>query len=69
MENPLHVQTILATTNMCTLAANVYGMRFIPIDSRSVIVLIAMTLLPFLPVALMVIPLNIVIKDLAKFLI
>lgn len=69
VENPLHAQTILATTNVCTLAANVYGMRFIPIDSRSVILLVAMTLLPFFPVALMVVPLNVVVKDLAKFLI
>jgi len=68
-ENPLHVQTLSATTHMCTLAANVYGMRFIPIDSRSVIFLVAMTLLPFIPVALMVVPLNVVVKDLARFLI
>ena len=68
-EQPLHVQTLSATTHMCTLAANVYGMRFIPIDSRSVIFLVAMTLLPFLPVALMVVPINVVIKDLARFLI
>jgi hypothetical protein len=69
VENPLHAQTTLATTNVCTLAANVYGMRFIPIDSRSVILLVAMTLLPFIPIALMVVPLNVVVKDLARFLI
>jgi hypothetical protein len=69
VENPLHAQTTLATTNVCTLAANVYGMRFIPIDSRSVILLVAMTLLPFIPIALMVVPLSVVVKDLARFLI
>lgn len=69
VENPLHAQTILATTNVCTLAANVYGMRFVPIDSRSIILLMVMTVVPFIPIALMVVPLNVVVKDLARFLI
>lgn len=68
-DNPLHSRLSLAAMNMCTLSSNVYAMRFIPVDTRSVILLVAMTLLPFLPVVLMVLPLDVVIKDLAKFLI
>jgi hypothetical protein len=69
LANPLHVQTATAATNLCTLTSNVYAMRFIPLDPRSIIVLVAMTLLPFIPVVLMVLPLDVVVKDLSKFLI
>jgi hypothetical protein len=69
LANPLHGQTASAATSLCTLSSNVYAMRFIPLDPRSIIVLVAMTLLPFIPVILMVLPLNVVIKDLSKFLI
>jgi hypothetical protein len=65
----LHTQTATAASNMYTLASNVYAMRFIPVDSRSVLVLVVMTVLPFLPVVLIALPLDLVIKDLAKFLI
>ena len=68
-DNPLHSRLSLAAMNMCTLSSNVYAMRFIPVDTRSVIFLVTMTLLPFLPDVLMVLPLEVVIKDLAKFLI
>ena len=67
--NPLHGQLSSAAARMGTLSSNVYGMRFVPVDSRSVILLVVMTLLPFLPVVLMVLPLDVVVKDLAKFLI
>jgi hypothetical protein len=68
-DNPLHTQTAAALTSMGTLSSNVYAMRFVPLDPRSIIVIIVMTLLPFLPVILMVLPLDVVIKDLAKYLI
>jgi len=69
LENPLQAQRLSAMSNINTLAANIYAMRLIPVDTRSVIALVAMTLLPFLPVVLIVLPLDVVVKDLAKFLI
>ena len=69
LANPLHIQTASAATSLNTLSSNVYAMRFIPLDPRSIIVLVAMTLLPFIPVLLMVLPLDVVVKDLSKFLI
>jgi len=69
LANPLHGPTASAATSLCTLSSNVYAMRFIPLDPRSIIVLVAMTLLPFIPVMLMVLPLDVVVKDLSKFLI
>jgi hypothetical protein len=69
LADPLHVQTASAATSLCTLSSNVYAMRFIPLDPRSIIVLVAMTLVPFIPVILMVLPLDVVVKDLSKFLI
>ena len=67
--NSLHGQLSSAAARMGTLSSNVYAMRLIPVDSRSVILLVVMTLLPFIPLVLMVLPLDIVVKDLAKFLI
>jgi hypothetical protein len=69
VQNPLLAGALAATVNVSTLTAKVYAMRFIPIDSRSVIALIVMTLLPYLPVVLITVPLSVVLKDLAKFII
>ena len=43
--NPLHGQLSSAAARMGTLSSNVYAMRFIPVDSRSVILLVRVTLL------------------------
>jgi hypothetical protein len=50
------------------IAANVYGMKDFPFGLRNLGLLIAVALLPFAPVALMVMPLTEIIKDFAKML-
>ena len=50
------------------IVANVYGMKDFPFGLRSLGLLIAVTILPFVPVALMVMPLTEIIKDFAKML-
>jgi len=55
-------------SNIYGIVANVYGMKDFPFGLRSLGLLIAVTLLPFVPVALMVMPLNVSIKDFAKML-
>jgi hypothetical protein len=52
--NSLHGQLSSAAARMGTLSSNVHAMRLIPVDSRSVILLVVMTLLPFIPLVLMV---------------
>jgi hypothetical protein len=55
-------------SNIYSVVANVYGMKDFPFGLRSLGLLIAVTILPFLPVALMVMPLTEIIKDFAKML-
>jgi len=55
-------------SNIYGIVANVYGMKDFPFGLRSLGLLIAVTLLPFVPVALMVMPINVIIKDFAKML-
>jgi len=55
-------------SNIYGIVANVYGMKDFPFGLRSLGLLIAVTILPFVPVALMVMPLTEIIKDFAKML-
>jgi hypothetical protein len=55
-------------SNIYGVVANVYGMKDFPFGLRSLGLLIAVTLLPFMPVALMVMPLTEIVKDFAKML-
>lgn len=57
-----------ATTDLYSIAANVRQMRSFPFGLKSVVALIAATLLPFLPVALMTIPLEVILKEVAAYL-
>lgn len=68
-ESPLHTQAFSALTDLFALVRNVNTMRFIPIEARNLIYLVVMTLLPFLPLVLTAVPLNVVLKDFVKFLI
>src|SRR5215475_2190404 len=55
-------------SNIYSVVANVYGMKDFPFGLRSLGLLIAVTLLPFVPVALMVMPITEIMKDFAKML-
>src|SRR5215813_1290212 len=57
-----------SAANICGIVANVYEMKDFPFGLRNLGLLIAVALLPFVPVALMVLPVNVIIKDFAKML-
>jgi hypothetical protein len=57
-----------SAANIYGIVANVYGMKDLPFGLRNLGLLVAVALLPFVPVAIMVMPLNQIIKDFAKML-
>jgi len=67
-EDALNVPDFSSVADLCGLAANVYGMKDFPFGLRNLGLLVAVTLTPFAPVALMVMPINVIIKDFAKML-
>jgi hypothetical protein len=67
-ENPLQTQAFSATTDLYQVAANVYTMKFMPVDLVSAALLAAATLLPFLPVLLFSQPLDQMLTKLVGFL-
>jgi hypothetical protein len=68
-ENPLQTQAFSATTDLYQVVANVYAMKFMPVDLISVALLASATLLPFLPVLLISQPLDQMLTKLVGFLI
>src|SRR5262247_478986 len=67
-EEARNSQDFSSAANIYGIVANVYGMKDFPFGLRSLGLLIAVTLLPFVPVALMVMPLAEIVKDFAKML-
>jgi hypothetical protein len=67
-ESALDAPDFSATTDLYQVVANVYEMESLPFGLKSLSELVAMTLLPFVPVALMAVPLDVIIKDIAKLL-
>src|SRR5262244_739594 len=59
-----NTQDFTSTEKFYRIVANVYGMKDLPIGLRNLGLLIAVAFLPFLPVALMVMPLTVIIRDL-----
>src|SRR5207302_1329448 len=64
----LGVQDFSATTDLYQIVANVYAMRFVPVDFKSLLMLAGATLLPFLPVALLEMPLDALVTRLKELL-
>jgi hypothetical protein len=67
-EEAPNAEDFSSAANIYGIVANVYGMKDLPFGLRSLGLLVAVALLPFVPVALMVMPLNVIIKDFAKML-
>jgi hypothetical protein len=67
-ENMLEVPDFSATTDLYQVVANVHNMSTIPLDLSNLSPLIAATLLPFVPVALMIVPLDVILQQLVKLL-
>jgi hypothetical protein len=59
---------VSTTADLYGIAANVYGMKDFPFGLRNLGLLVAAALAPLAPIALMLMPLNEIIKDLAKML-
>ena len=58
-----------ATTDLYQVVTNVYEMRLLPFDLRGLLGLVVSTLLPFVPVVLMVIPVKQILKEAARLLV
>jgi hypothetical protein len=67
-EAPPNAQDYSSAANIYGIVANVYGMKDLPFGLRNMGLLVAVALAPFIPVALMVMPLTEIIKDFAKML-
>ncbi len=67
-ERALETPAFSATTDLYQVVANVYQMRFVPLDWQSVAVLIVAMLLPAVPVVLSTVPLNQVMSRLATLI-
>ena len=57
-----------ATTDLYQVASNVYEVRLIPISVASLGILVAMAIVPFIAIALMFIPFDTIIEEIAKLL-
>jgi hypothetical protein len=67
-ETALDVQHFSATTDLYQLVSNVYQIKSVPLDLQDLIAVVVAVLLPFVPVLLYEIPLNIILPDLVKLL-
>jgi hypothetical protein len=64
----LELPDFSATTDLYQVASNVYEVRLIPISVASLGILIAMAILPFLAIALMFVPFDLIVEEIAKLL-
>jgi hypothetical protein len=68
-EGALDVPDFSSTTDLFQIVANAYEIRTIPLRLVFLIPLVVAALLPFVPVLLMVMPVEEILKDMAKFLV
>jgi len=66
-QTALEVGDFSATTDLYQVVSNVYGMKDFPFGLSNFSNLIAATLIPFIPVALLAVPFDVVLKELTKF--
>jgi hypothetical protein len=66
-QDALEAPDFSATTDLYAVTANAYSMKDFPFGLKSVGELVAATLIPFIPIALMAVPLKVILRDLAKF--
>jgi hypothetical protein len=67
-EAALDVQHFSATTDLYQLVSNVYQIKSVPLDLQDLVAVVVAVLLPFVPVLLYEIPLNVIVPDLMKLL-
>jgi len=64
----LDVQHFSATTDLYQVVSNVYQIKTAPLDLQDLVAVIVAMLLPFVPVLLYEIPLNVILPDIVKLL-
>ena len=64
----LEVQDFSATTDLNSIAANVYLMSLVPLDMKLLVLLVVVTALPFVPLVLLAVPLDVIFRDIAQIL-
>lgn len=67
-EGALDVQHFSATTDLYQVVSNVYQIKSVPLDLQDLVAVVVAVLLPFVPVLLYEIPLNVIVPDLMKLL-
>jgi hypothetical protein len=67
-QNTLSVPDFAVVTDLNQTAANVYQMRFVPVDPKSIVMLAGTLLLPFVPVVLMAVPAATIAQAIKKML-
>lgn len=58
-----------ATTDLYQVVGNVHDMKLFPFELRAVVSLVVAALLPFIPVVLMMMPIKLIVTELAKLLV
>lgn len=67
-DEALEAPDFSATTDLYQIVSNVHQINGLPFDLSSLISLLVVTLLPFLPVALLSVPLDTILREVAKLL-
>jgi len=67
-KSSLEVPDFSATTDLYSIVANVYAMRVLPFELRGVLLLAIVTALPFVPVALLSVPVSVILRKIASLL-
>ncbi|QCI63858.1 hypothetical protein [Phreatobacter stygius] len=67
-EDALEAPDFSATTDLYQVVANAQSIRIVPIDLQSIIMLVASMVLPFIPVMLMKVPIDVVLHGLKGLL-
>lgn len=57
-----------ATTDLYQVVGNVNSMRFLPVDPRSILILVGFTLAPFVPAALISMPASVILSEVKALL-
>ena len=67
-DDALQASDFSATTDLYGIASNVQSMSHFPFEVRALVALIVVTLLPLIPVTLMVIPFKVILREAASLL-
>jgi hypothetical protein len=65
----LEASDFSATTDLYQVVTNVHEMKLVPFEIKAVIILVIVTLLPFVPVVLLFVPLKQVMDEILKLLV